>query len=166
MRYSSKDFGRTQATLVPEVPDKLVHRNVTSTSRDDAFSRERKHPVFVVDLPSRVLSMTIGGLEPSQTTSKHRHTYETILYVLEGEGFTVIEDRKIEWRAGDAVYIPVWAWHQHTNVSATKPCRYIACENAPMMQNLGTALREEAREGDERGVDPASGAAREGRSAV
>jgi quercetin dioxygenase-like cupin family protein len=141
--YSSKDFGRTKSALAPELPGKLVHRQVERTSRDEPFSRERKHPVFVVDLPSRVLSMTIGGLEPGQVTSRHRHTYETILYVLEGEGFTMVEDRKIEWKAGDAVYIPVWAWHQHTNTSATASCRYIACENAPMLQNLGVALREE-----------------------
>lgn len=144
MGYTSKDFGRTEAAIRVEVPDKLVHRQVERTHRDEAFSRERKHPVFVVDLPSRALSMTIGGLEPGQTTSKHRHTYETILYVLEGEGFTIIEDRRVEWSAGDAVYIPVWAWHQHTNTSATVTCRYVACENAPMLQNLGIAIREES----------------------
>jgi quercetin dioxygenase-like cupin family protein len=144
MSYSSKDFGSTRPALVAELPDKLVHRQVERSPRDESFSRARKHPVFVVDLPSRVLSMTIGGLEPGQVTSKHRHTYETILYVLEGEGFTQIEDRRVEWKAGDAVYIPVWAWHQHTNLSASRSCRYIACENAPMLQNLGVALREEA----------------------
>jgi gentisate 1,2-dioxygenase len=142
--YSSKDFAKTPPQITPEIPAKLVHRSVERTSRDEPFSRERKHPVFVVDLPSRAISMTIGGLEPGQTTSKHRHTYETILYVLEGEGFTMVEDRKVEWKAGDAVYIPVWAWHQHTNTSsAGKSCRYVACENAPMMQSLGAAVREE-----------------------
>jgi quercetin dioxygenase-like cupin family protein len=144
MSHTSKDFGRTPAAPVVEMPEKLVHRSVEKTSRDEAFSRERRHPVWVVDLPSRVVSMTIGGLEPGQTTGKHRHNYETILYVLEGEGTTLIEDQRVEWKAGDAVYVPVWAWHQHTNASATKPCRYVACENAPMLQNLGIAVREEA----------------------
>jgi gentisate 1,2-dioxygenase len=54
----------------------------------------------------------------------------------------MVEDRKVAWRAGDAVYIPTWAWHQHTCTSE-RPCRYVACENAPMLQNLGVALREE-----------------------
>ena len=142
MTYSSKDFGRTRATLTTELPDRLVHRDVESTARDEKFSGERKHPVFVVDLPSKVLSLTIGGLAPGQSTSRHRHTYETIIYVLEGEGFTQIEDQKVSWRAGDAVYIPVWAYHQHTCTSEGS-CRYVACENAPMLQNLGVALREE-----------------------
>jgi quercetin dioxygenase-like cupin family protein len=143
LRFSSKDFGSTPAELAVELPDKLVHRDVEGTSADHALSVERKHPVFVVDLPSRTISVTIGGLEPCQTTTRHRHTYETILYVLEGRGLTIIEDRRVEWSSGDAVYIPVWAWHQHTNKSATTKCRYIACENAPLMQNLAAAVREE-----------------------
>ncbi|MDB5216315.1 MAG: gentisate 1,2-dioxygenase [Myxococcaceae bacterium] len=142
MNYSSKDFGATQAQLRPELPEKLVHRAVERSGKDEAFMRERRHAVSVVDLPSRTLSVTIGGLEPGQATSKHRHTYETILYVIEGEGFSTIEDRRVEWREGDAVYIPVWAWHQHTSTSAG-PCRYLACENAPLLQNLGAAIREE-----------------------
>ena len=98
----------------------------------------------VVDLPSRVISMTIGGLEPGQSTNRHRHTYETILYVLEGQGCSLIEDTRVDWEAGDAVYVPVWAWHQHINLSEKNPCRYVAAENAPQLQNLGVALREEA----------------------
>lgn len=142
-RYTSKDFGRTPHAIEVVMPEKLLHRGVEGSSQDEAFSRERKHPVFVVDLPSRAISMTIGGLAPSQTTNRHRHSYETILYILEGEGSSVIEDRTVAWKAGDAVYIPVWAWHHHTNGSAAAPCRYVACENAPMMQNLGAAVREE-----------------------
>jgi quercetin dioxygenase-like cupin family protein len=142
MTYSSKDFGRTRGKLEADLPERLVHRDVESNARDEQFSGERKHPVFVVDLPSKVLSLTIGGLAPGQSTNRHRHTYETIIYVLEGEGFTMVEDRKVTWRAGDAVYIPTWAWHQHT-CTGERACRYVACENAPMLQNLGVALREE-----------------------
>lgn len=80
MRYSSKDFGKTAAELAVELPEKLVHRNVERTNMDETFSAERKHPVSVVDLPSRTISVTIGSLEPGQTTSRHRHTYETIIY--------------------------------------------------------------------------------------
>jgi len=141
--FSSKDFGRTKNALQADVPGKLIHKSVEKTNKDDVFSNERKHPVFVVDLPSKILSMTIGGLEPGQKTNKHRHNYETVIYVLEGSGYTEIEDQKVEWTAGDAIYIPIWAWHQHTNLSSTQPCRYVACENAPMLQNLGIALREE-----------------------
>jgi quercetin dioxygenase-like cupin family protein len=143
-QYSSKDFPQTKAAIPVELPEKLLHRNVAGGGSDDAFSAERRHPVHLVDLPSKTMSMTLGGLEPGQSSNRHRHTYETLIYILEGEGSTLVEDRVVLWRAGDAVYVPVWAWHHHVNASATRPCKYLACENMPLLQNLGgLALREE-----------------------
>ena len=97
----------------------------------------------VVDLPSRFLSMTMGGLEAEQSTRLHRHNYETIIYVLRGQGKSVIEDREVAWKAGDAIYVPMWAWHRHVNTSASEDALYVACENAPQLLNMGLALREE-----------------------
>lgn len=142
-QFSSKDFHQTFARPTFVKPSHVIHKNVENEGVHNRFSEERKHPVFFVDLPSKNMSMTIGGLLPAQKTNRHRHTYETILYVLEGKGWTLVEDEKVEWEAGDAVYIPSWAWHQHQNLSDTEPARYIACENAPQLQNLGVALREE-----------------------
>ncbi|WJS93275.1 cupin domain-containing protein [Flavobacterium johnsoniae] len=142
-KFSSKDFHQTFARPSFTMPDKLIHRNVENAGEHNQFSTERKHPVFFVDLPSKNVSMTIGGLLPGQLTNRHRHTYETLLYVIEGSGFTEIEDQKVEWKAGDAVYIPAWTWHRHQNLSETENAKYIATENAPQLQNLGVALREE-----------------------
>ncbi|WP_236025469.1 cupin domain-containing protein [Flavobacterium geliluteum] len=142
-KFSSKDFHETYARPTFIKPSKLIHRNVENEGVHNQFSAERKHPVFFIDLPSKNVSMTIGGLLPDQTTNRHRHTYETVLYVIEGTGWTEIEDEKVEWKAGDAVYIPSWAWHRHGNLSSTESAKYLACENAPQLQNLGVALREE-----------------------
>jgi len=142
-QFSSKDFNETYARPQYVKPSKLVHKNVEQAGEHTQFSTERKHPVFFVDLPSKNVSMTIGGLLPNQITNRHRHTYETVLYVIEGKGWTEIEDEKVEWKAGDAVYIPSWAWHKHGNSCSKNSAKYLACENAPQLQNLGVALREE-----------------------
>ncbi|GGF24627.1 cupin domain-containing protein [Echinicola rosea] len=142
-KYTSKDFHRTFARPNYEKVGKLIHRDVEHSGEHDQFSTERKHPVFFVDLPTKNISMTLGGLLPGQVTNRHRHTYETVLYVIEGSGWTEIEGERVKWKAGDAVYIPCWAWHSHGNFSRTGRARYIACENAPQLQNLGVALREE-----------------------
>lgn len=142
-QFSSKDFHQTFARPKFIMPGKLIHKHVEQASEHDQFSTERKHPVFFVDLPTKNVSMTIGGLLPGQLTNRHRHTYETVLYVIEGHGYTEVEDQKVEWQAGDAIYIPSWAWHRHQNLSDSEPAKYIACENAPQLQNLGVALREE-----------------------
>jgi gentisate 1,2-dioxygenase len=144
--YSSIDFGAVPAQLSEVLPERLLHSNVLgeNNSRGDEFSAHRKHRVNIVDLPSKVISMTIGGLEPNQSTRRHRHNYETLIYVLEGNGKSLIGDQEVHWKNGDAFYVPVWAWHQHVNLSATDNATYLACENAPHLQNLGIALREEA----------------------
>ncbi len=144
--YHSADFDKTPPSVTVELPEKLIHKAVESAGVKASYSDERKHPVFFVDLPSHAISVTIGGLLPGGCSNRHRHTYETILYVLEGRGYTLVEDIRVDWQVGDAVYIPVWAWHHHVNLDDEKPAKYLACENAPMLQNMGRlAIREEAK---------------------
>lgn len=147
MEFSSRDFALVSDRLRPFLPDRLHHPCVVRKSdvKETDFSAERGHRVCVVDLPSFSISVTVGFLKPGQTTRSHRHNYETILFITDGCGSTQIEDRVIPWSRGDAIYIPVWSYHYHSNVSMSEECSYIACENAPLLQNLGgIALREEA----------------------
>lgn len=143
--FSSKDFAAVPAAIATVLPERLIHSNVldNASETEAAFSSERQHLVRIVDLPSKVMSMTIGGLEPGQSTRLHRHNYETLIYIIEGSGKSVIGYTEVSWKAGDAVYIPAWAWHRHCNASAEQRALYVACENAPQLQNLGIAVREE-----------------------
>ena len=144
--FTSANFGDIKADLKAQLPERLIHRNVENDKANATFSAERKHPVYIIDLPSNSISMTIGSLMPGGRSNRHRHTYETVAYILEGAGYSMIEDQKVEWRQGDAIYIPNWAWHHHVNADPDKSARYLACENAPMLQNLGQlAIREEAK---------------------
>lgn len=141
--FSSKDFALTRAEIKVQVPERLFHGNVRDQFHS-SFSQERRHGVAIVDLPSKTISVTVGHLHVGQGTRLHRHNYETILYIVKGEGYTVVEDKKIPWKVGDAVYVPVWAWHQHINTGSGE-AEYLACENTPLLQNLGNvAMREEA----------------------
>ncbi|PRC94280.1 iron-containing redox enzyme family protein [Solimicrobium silvestre] len=144
-RFSSADFGNVPARLKVTMPERLKHPMVmqTNNAADQAFSSDRKHKVHIVDLPTNTISMTIGRLDVAESTRLHRHNYETVMYILAGSGYSVVGERRVPWQAGDAVYIPVWAAHQHVNTGDVE-CAYLACENAPLLQNLGgIALREE-----------------------
>ena len=145
-RFHSADFDKTPPRPRVVIPEKLAHRAIEAAAKHGAYSAARKHPVFFVDLPTHAISMTIGWLDPGQSSNRHRHTYETVLYILEGEGYSYVGGRRIDWKAGDAIYVPVWAWHNHVNTGHGRS-RYLACENAPMLQNMGgIALREEVPE--------------------
>ncbi|MGR3219875.1 MAG: cupin domain-containing protein, partial [Candidatus Anammoxibacter sp.] len=69
----------------------------------------------------------------------------TLMFILDGRGYSVIEGEKVEWEAGDALHIPPWSWHQHFNSDPEREIRYLAATNAPLLQNVGgIAKREEA----------------------
>lgn len=145
--YSSRDFGETTNRIEIARPSRpLIHKNVTGTSNaaNAAFSDDRRHPVHIVDLPSRAVSVSIGGIPGGGRTRKHRHTYETIIYILKGTGYSVVEGARVDWEPGDAVLVPRWTWHQHFNKSETEYAEYLGAENCPMLQQLGLSLREEA----------------------
>ncbi len=89
--------------------------------------------------------MNITLIKPDSHDRKHRHYYETLLFILEGSGYSIIEGERVEWEAGDALHIPPWSWHQHFNTDSDKEVRYLACTNAPLLQGVGgIAIREEA----------------------
>lgn len=120
-----------------------VHRGVVA-EQANAFSRERGHPVFPVKLPSECVSMSVGELAPGAGTTNHRHAYESLVYVLEGSGYTMLEGQRFDFSAGDAFYTPPWCWHQHF-ASAQGRVRYLTATNMPILDKMGqTVIREEA----------------------
>ena len=72
-QFSSKDFHQTFAKPEVRMPERIIHKDVETEEVHSQFSEERKHPVHFIDLPSKNVSMTIGGLLPNQTTNRHRH---------------------------------------------------------------------------------------------
>lgn len=144
--FTSKDFPKVPAQLTPQMPDDietLIHRQVRKSGIDKAFTAERKHPIAMADLPSQKYSITFSSIEPNSQGRKHRHSYHAISLIEKGRGYAVIEDKKLEFEAGDIFEVPVWAWHQLHN-QHDEPIVYLTFENAPEMLNSGTALREEA----------------------
>jgi mannose-6-phosphate isomerase-like protein (cupin superfamily) len=155
--YSSRDFFDTTNEIKPvEIRRSLIHKDVRGTRNagNEQFSAERKHPVHVVGVPSDNVSMSIGGILVGGRTRRHRHTYETVVLILAGEGYTIVggelgEDGFVHggdrqaWQAGDALLVPRYHWHQHWNTGSVY-AEYVGAENAPQLQNLGLAIREEA----------------------
>ncbi len=142
MQFSSKHFSQTKDRFCRRLPRRLLHKAVNLVP-NASFSKKRKHAVSIANLPAKTISLTLGKLDPGAKTNRHRHTYETLLYIVKGSGRTVIENRTVSWSTGDCIYVPVWTWHHHIN-SGPIEVEYVACENMPLLQNVGElALREE-----------------------
>jgi len=141
------DTERNRLGLDPrpaELPDeRCLHAGVLLSAAADSFSRERGHPVFAVRLPTRSISMSVGVILPGEKTGNHRHAYEAVMYIMAGRGHTVVEGRRYEWQAGDALYAPPWCWHQHFAEPGSR-VEYVTATNMPSLEALGqTVMRQE-----------------------
>lgn len=143
--FTSTAVNRDSLTPIPvKMENDLIHHGVCVSDDASGFSASRGHPVYPIKLPARTLSLSIGDLEPGQFTSNHRHAYESLIYVIEGAGYSIVEGERVEWKSGDAIYVPPWNWHQHYAASDSK-ARYITATNLPLLYSLGqTVLRQES----------------------
>lgn len=52
-------------------------------------------------------------LPAGMQTRRHRHTWNTIYHVVEGQGETVAGDKTLAWGPHDTFSLPAWLWHEH-----------------------------------------------------
>ncbi|MSO46230.1 MAG: cupin domain-containing protein [Acidobacteria bacterium] len=79
-------------------------------------------------------------IPPGKELAPQRQLYEEMIYVLDGLGSTAVWNDagkriQFEWKAGSIFAIPLNTWHQHFNGSGSKPARYVAVTNAPVIVN-------------------------------
>jgi quercetin dioxygenase-like cupin family protein len=84
----------------------------------------------------------------------HRHPYEAIIVILNGEGFSIagkndlLKDYvKMDWKQYSVVSPPYFWWHQHFN-TGTVPARYYAVTEGDFPKRLGIPLEVEQIEAD------------------
>ena len=62
-------------------------------------------------------------------SGKHRHQGGLVIYIIEGEGHTIVDGEKLEWESGDLLLLPIkfgGVEHQHFNKYPDKPVQWIA----------------------------------------
>lgn len=77
------------------------------------------------EVAARALDVMAAEIEPGGHTGKHRHIFEELIYVVEGQGYDVHEDTQYPWQAGDLVCVPPMTAHQHFN-TGDRPAKLIS----------------------------------------
>ena len=70
-------------------------------------------------------------------SGRHRHQGGLVIYVLEGEGYTVVDGERHDWEAGDLLLLPIQEGgveHQHFNKDDDKPAKWIAFINSTIKE--------------------------------
>ncbi|KEY66392.1 hypothetical protein S7711_05826 [Stachybotrys chartarum IBT 7711] len=77
-----------------------------------------------------------GGLQlvrPRETAPAHRHIAYACRFIIEGNGFTAVEGKKMPLTRGDVVVTPTWHWHDHGNES-NSPVIWLDMLNLPLFR--------------------------------
>ena len=82
----------------------------------------------------------ICELPAGASTNPQRYLFEEVIYVLSGEGETVVwnpggSKQSVKWKAGAVFAPPLNVWRQHINRGAA-PARFLSMNNAPVVIDL------------------------------
>jgi quercetin dioxygenase-like cupin family protein len=78
-------------------------------------------------------------------SGKHRHQGGLVIYVLEGHGYTLVDDARIDWEEGDLILLPIkpeGVLHQHFNLGRDGFCRWLACVYRPFGSAMGNLFEQ------------------------
>jgi mannose-6-phosphate isomerase-like protein (cupin superfamily) len=78
-------------------------------------------------------------------SGKHRHQGGFVIYVIDGEGYSIVDGERFDWKSGDLLLLPIrpgGVEHQHFNLHADRPCRWIAFCHLPTMDALAMEMTQ------------------------
>jgi mannose-6-phosphate isomerase-like protein (cupin superfamily) len=70
-------------------------------------------------------------------SGKHRHQGGIVIYIIEGKGYSVVDDERVDWETGDLLLLPIkpkGVEHQHFNAEPGTPCHWVAFLYLPIME--------------------------------
>lgn len=81
-------------------------------------------------------------VHPGEHIPPHRHNSVAIYHVLQGNGYTVVEDEKYYWERGDTLSCPAWHYHEHFAEGDEDTLMYVI-QDMPMLAASRTLFWEE-----------------------
>jgi gentisate 1,2-dioxygenase len=73
----------------------------------------------------------------------HRHQGGLAIYVLDGEGYTIVDGERFDWTAGDLLLLPIrpgGVAHQHFNRDPSRAARWLALIPMAFQEYLGSEV--------------------------
>jgi len=86
------------------------------------------------------VDMQVVEIAPAGKTAPQQHLYEAVVYVLAGQGSTVVQtpdgERSFEWQTGSLFALPLNARYRHYNGSGKTAARIVSTTNLPLALNV------------------------------
>jgi gentisate 1,2-dioxygenase len=82
-------------------------------------------------------------LRPGEKTQARRRVCCTNYHVVEGSGYSVVVDQRLDWEDKDVFTVPTWTFCEHVN-TGDRPAFLFSFSDAPVMEAL-SLYRDEIR---------------------
>ncbi len=89
----------------------------------------------------------LGEIPKKWHTGRHSHGEEA-MYIVGGQGFSIIDDLRYDWETGSCLFIPYGSAHQHFN-SGDDTVRYLSAMALPLERFFGLAKLTQYEEAGE-----------------
>jgi quercetin dioxygenase-like cupin family protein len=83
--------------------------------------------------------------EVRTASGKHRHQGGLIIYVIDGNGYSIVDGERVDWEKGDLVLLPLrekGVEHQHFNSNPDKPALWMAFINLPLKEYVASEMTQ------------------------
>lgn len=120
----------------------VVRADLVALHRTERGSRVGVYVGVDGDRPTRTMDALVHELDPGTVTTVHRHSWDAMVFVVGGWGWTEIDGVRVAWGPGDSLHIPAWAWHRSGNEGAAT-ARYLTFSSEPMLDTMGMAVLED-----------------------
>lgn len=80
-------------------------------------------------------------------SGRHRHQGGLVLFIVEGEGYTVMEGERYDWKAGDLILMPLLPGgveHQHFNPNPGQSVKWLAFINDFVFKHVSMEMTQTA----------------------
>jgi gentisate 1,2-dioxygenase len=85
----------------------------------------------------RTMTFFAQLLHPGQKTLPVRTTANLLVSPFEGEGYSIVDGTRHDWKKFDTLAIPGGSWFEHHNSSADKPLYLFVASDEPALKKLG-----------------------------
>jgi gentisate 1,2-dioxygenase len=85
----------------------------------------------------RTMTFFAQLLQPGQQTLPVRSTANLLVSPFEGEGYSIVDGKRHDWKKFDTLAVPGGSWFEHHNSSADKPLYLFVASDEPVLKKLG-----------------------------
>ena len=94
------------------------------------------------DRPTRSMDALAHEIDPGVTSTIHRHSWDAMVFVVAGRGWTQIDGQRIDWGPGDSLHLPAWSWHRSGN-DGSETARYLSFSSEPLLATMGMSVLDD-----------------------